>query len=79
MRTVTFSRAAELEWHGDVLHGKGNVRAASDAFDVAATFPTVRGDARGSTTPEELLAAAHAVCFGIGLRSVIGRHGASGS
>ena len=33
----------------------------------------MRGDAPGSTTPEELLAAAHAVCFGIGLRSVIGR------
>ena len=27
------------------------------------------------TTPEELLAASHAVCYGIGLRSLIGRRG----
>lgn len=35
----------------------------------------MRGDPPGATTPEELLAASHAVCFGIGVRSVIGRQG----
>jgi len=77
MRTVTFSRSAELSWQGDVVRGSGTVRAGSAAFAVAATFPTLRGEAPGSTTPEELLAASHAVCYGIGLRSVIGRHGGS--
>lgn len=74
---VTFSRSAEFAWHGDVVRGSGQVSAGSGAFTVAATFPTLRGEAPGSTTPEELLAASHAVCYGIGLRSVIGRHGGS--
>jgi len=42
---------------------------------VPVTFPSLRGEPAGVTTPEELLAASHAVCFGIGLRSVIGRNG----
>lgn len=50
-------------------------RAASSAFEVGVTFPSVRGEADGLTTPEELLAASHAVCFGIGVRSVLARHG----
>jgi lipoyl-dependent peroxiredoxin len=77
MRTVTFSRSAALTWDGDVVRGAGKVSATSGSFTIAATFPTLRGEAAGSTTPEELLAASHAVCYGIGLRSVIGRHGGS--
>lgn len=77
MGTVTFRRAATLDWEGDVMHGKGKVQAASEAFEVGATFPSVRGDPPGATTPEELMAASHAVCFGIGVRSVIARNGGS--
>jgi len=77
MRTVTFTRSAELTWDGDVVRGVGKVNAGSGAFSVAATFPTLRGEPQGMTTPEELLAASHAVCFGIGIRSVIGRRGGS--
>jgi lipoyl-dependent peroxiredoxin len=73
MPTVTFTREATLEWQGDLLQGTGTVSAASTAFDVRATYPHVRGDPPGVTTPEELLAASHAVCFGIGVRSVIAR------
>lgn len=75
--TFTFTRSAELTWDGDVARGSGKVNAGSGAFSVAATFPTLRGEPHGSTTPEELLAASHAVCFGIGVRSVIGRRGGS--
>lgn len=75
MTTVTFNRAATLAWDGDVLHGKGKVKAESGAFQTDATYPSLRGEPPGATTPEELLAASHAVCFGIGVRSVIGRHG----
>ena len=55
----------------------GTIGAGSGAFTVAARFPSLRGEAPGTTTPEELLAASHAVCYGIGLRSVIGRRGGS--
>ena len=72
---ATFSRRATLDWSGDVLRGAGAVTAGSEAFAVGATFPRMRGEPAGSTTPEELLAAAHATCFGIGLRSVIAQRG----
>jgi lipoyl-dependent peroxiredoxin len=75
MHSATFTRSAELTWTGDVVHGTGSVSAGTGAFSVAATFPTLRGEPAGTTTPEELLAASHAVCFGIGVRSVIGRRG----
>src|SRR5919112_6810069 len=79
MRAVTFSRSAELAWEGDVVRGAGNVKAGTGAFSISATFPTLRGEPPGTTTPEELLAASHAVCFGIGLRSVLARRGGSAS
>lgn len=72
---ATFTRSASLDWSGDVLHGSGEVSAGSAAFRAGATFPRIRGEPPGSTTPEELLAAAHATCFGIGLRSVIAQRG----
>lgn len=74
---ATFSRSAVLEWDGDVMRGSGTVTARTDAFAAPASFPRLVGEAQGVTTPEELLAASHAVCFGIGLRSVIGRRGGS--
>lgn len=74
---ATFSRRAEVQWDGDVMHGNGRAAAASGAFAVPVTFPSTFGDPPGKTTPEELLAAAHATCFGIGLRGVIGRRGGS--
>ncbi len=70
-----FSRRAMLDWTGDVLRGSGAVAAGSKAFAVDATFPRIHGEPPGSTTPEELLAAAHATCFGIGLRSQIAQRG----
>ena len=72
---ATFSRSAVLEWSGDVLRGGGVVAAGSDAFRMAASFPRMSGEAAGTTTPEELLAASHAVCYGIGLRSLIAQRG----
>jgi lipoyl-dependent peroxiredoxin len=70
-----FSRRAVLEWNGDVLDGAGQVTAGTGAFAVPATFPSTSGEGVGKTTPEELLAASHATCYGIGLRSLIGRRG----
>jgi len=72
-----FRRNASLEWTGDVVRGTGHVVAGSGAFRIAATFPRLGGEPDGATTPEELLAAAHAACFGIGLRSILGQRGAT--
>lgn len=70
-----FSRGATLAWTGDVARGAGQVAAGTGAFTVAATFPRLSGEPEGATTPEELLAASHATCFGIGLRSVLAQRG----
>jgi osmotically inducible protein OsmC len=72
---ATFSRSSDLEWNGDVTEGTGAVTAGTGAFAAAVIFPTTTGEPAGKTTPEELLAASHATCYGIGLRSLIGRRG----
>lgn len=72
---TTFFRRAELSWDGELMSGSGQISADSGAFATPVRFPSVSGDPPGITTPEELLAASHASCFGIGLRSLIGRRG----
>jgi osmotically inducible protein OsmC len=72
---ATFSRHAVLEWSGNVTHGEGRVTAGSSSFSVSASFPRVNGELPGMTTPEEMLAASHAICYGLGLRSIIGKRG----
>ncbi|HET9948929.1 MAG TPA: OsmC family peroxiredoxin [Longimicrobiales bacterium] len=78
-KSGSFTRSAELAWSGDVVRGSGSVTSGANAFDLPVRFPSLRGEPAGTTSPEELLAAAHAACFGIGLRSVIARRGASAS
>ena len=70
-----FSRHATLEWSGDVLHGSGTVTTRGESVRVSVTYPRLAGEPEAHTTPEELLAASHATCCGIGLRSVIGQRG----
>jgi len=72
---AVFSRSAVLQWDGEMPQGTGQVVAGSGAFTAGAIFPSVAGDPAGKTTPEELLAASHATCYGIGLRSLIARRG----
>ena len=60
------SHEATATWHGDLTSGKGSVSTKSGALKRAATSWTERTEgtgAEGATSPEELLAAAHASCF----------------
>ena len=55
---------AHAEWEGDLATGQGQVTPASGAFDalpVTWAARTVRPDPK--TSPEELIAAAHAACY----------------
>jgi osmotically inducible protein OsmC len=72
---ANFSRHATLQWDGDMPAGSGRILAGSGAFGIAAIFPSIAGDPPGATTPEELFAAAHATCYGIGLQGLIARRG----
>ena len=62
-------RRADVVWEGDVQDGSGNVTAASSgAFtDLAISLPNRVGEAEGHTSPEELIAAAHAGCYAMAL------------
>ena len=59
---------ASTEWEGDLAHGAGTTTPDSGAFgtvDVSWASRTRR--AAGKTSPEELLAAAHASCYSMAL------------
>ena len=58
------SRAAAVGWTGSLSRGAGVVSASSSgAFELPVTLPSRIAEPEGKTSPEELLAAAHAACF----------------
>jgi osmotically inducible protein OsmC len=74
---ATFSRNVTVNWEGSIMEGKGVAKAGSGAFTLPVTFPSRIGDANGITSPEELIAAAHATCFAMALNATVGRKGGS--
>lgn len=69
-------READVVWEGTVARGSGVVSAASsNAFELPVTLASRVGDPEGKTSPEELLAAAHATCFVTSLGSELARAG----
>ena len=73
---ATFARHVDVEWTGNLMEGSGTAKAGTGAFSVPVTFPSrisEKGDS--GTTPEELVAAAHAVCYAMVLANTIGKQG----
>jgi osmotically inducible protein OsmC len=69
-------REAEIDWVGTTARGSGVVRAASTgSFELSATIASRIDVIEGKTSPEELLAAAHATCFVTSLGSELARLG----
>jgi osmotically inducible protein OsmC len=69
-------REAEVAWEGTVSRGSGVVQAASSgAFELPITIASRIGDPEGKTSPEELIAAAHAACYVTSLGSELARAG----
>jgi osmotically inducible protein OsmC len=67
---------ATAEWEGDLMSGQGRASAASGTFRDAGLGWKARTDgAGGGTTPEELLAAAHASCFSMALSHALAQGG----
>ena len=62
-------RSASAVWQGDLLAGGGTVSATTSGLftDAAVTWPARTASADGRTSPEELIAAAHAACFSMAL------------
>ena len=72
---ATFSRNVTVNWQGSIMEGKGEVKAGTGAFSLPVTFPRRIGEPEGSTSPEELIAAAHAACYAMALNATVGRKG----
>jgi osmotically inducible protein OsmC len=70
-------RRAEANWTGSLATGSGSVSAISSAtFSSLPVSWAARTEAsNGQTSPEELLAAAHAACFAMALSGALGRAG----
>ncbi|MHB1809436.1 MAG: OsmC family peroxiredoxin [Solirubrobacteraceae bacterium] len=63
---------AAVRWIGSVARGEGTLRASSGALDgLGVDLPNRRGEASGRTSPEELIAAAHATCFTMALGAIL--------
>ncbi len=73
---MTAKRTATASWEGDLPKGHGTVTGASGALPVLGLTWAARTESSdGKTSPEELLAAAHAGCFAMALTATLGRAG----
>jgi osmotically inducible protein OsmC len=73
---ATFARSTTVEWTGNLMEGSGTAKAGTGAFSVPVTFPSrIAASGDGKTTPEELMAASHAVCYAMVLTNTITKQG----
>ena len=70
-------RRADVNWTGDLLTGSGIVSALSSrAFtDLPVSWAARTEAPAGKTSPEELVAAAHASCFAMAFSGALARGG----
>jgi osmotically inducible protein OsmC len=69
-------RTAQAHWEGSLLEGAGQVTLASSGngtFDVS--WPARTEEPNGTTSPEELIAAAHSSCFCMAFSSGLAKAG----
>ncbi|HWQ24366.1 MAG TPA: OsmC family peroxiredoxin [Gaiellaceae bacterium] len=62
-------RTARVTWQGSLLEGRGTIESVgSGAFGpLEVTWSSRAEEPEGRTSPEELIAAAHAACFSMAL------------
>jgi osmotically inducible protein OsmC len=70
-------RTATVTWTGDLAHGSGTVSAGtSELFtDLPVSWASRTEAPSGRTSPEELLAAAHASCYAMAFSGGLARAG----
>ena len=69
-------RRAEVRWNGDLATGTGTVSAVSSgAFSDLPVSWAARTESPDKTSPEELVAAAHASCYAMAFSGRLGRAG----
>ena len=63
------------QWHGTLTDGSGVVTLASGTGSFPVTWASRSGAAADTTTPEELLGAAHSACFCMALSHALTGNG----
>jgi len=71
------TRSATATWAGDLPSGKGTVSSATTDFwkDLPTSWSSRTEAPNGQTSPEELLAAAHASCFSMAVSNQLAKAG----
>jgi osmotically inducible protein OsmC len=70
-------RTASAVWQGDLFGGSGTVSAVTSGLfsEAGVTWASRTEEPGGKTSPEELLAAAHAACFCMALSNELSSRG----
>ncbi|MCE0763174.1 OsmC family protein [Pseudonocardia kujensis] len=73
------TRTARTAWNGSLEQGSGQVELTSSKVGTyEVSFPKrAAEEAGGTTSPEELIAAAHSACYAMQLSALIGQEGAT--
>lgn len=67
---------ADVAWEGDLINGRGRVKVASGALsEFPVTWATRADRTHGGTSPEELIAAAHAACYSMAFSNGLAKAG----
>ena len=74
---MAITRSADVTWSGSLLEGAGSIDyVSSGAFSrQPVTWASRTEDHNGRTSPEELIAAAHASCFSMAFSSRLAKNG----
>src|SRR6476659_1497973 len=70
-------RTAEVTWHGDLMSGSGRIDSVTSGAigGLDIDWHARSEDAESKTSPEELIAAAHAACFSMALSNGLAQAG----
>jgi osmotically inducible protein OsmC len=66
---------ADAVWEGDLMSGNGRVKVASGTFNEFPVTWANRAERTHGTSPEELLAAAHAACYSMAFSNGLSKAG----
>lgn len=74
---ATADRSATVTWQGDLMKGSGTFDLDSSHVlrGQEVTFASRSGEPEGHTSPEELIAAAHATCYAMALSNTLAQQG----
>lgn len=70
-------RRAHVEWEGDLVNGSGRLTEEDSGAlsEAPVAFVSRTGEPQGQTSPEELIASAHATCYAMALSNTLAEQG----